>query len=141
MKKFAYVAMSLALALVCLCAFVACDAGKAGKYKFDSIKVETLLTDPKEYHAGDEFLGVELSKDAIIIELNKDGSFAIKTSDEKLGVLFNTKSGNWKVSEDDSDKIELLAGDKTYATITCKGGKLTMRVDVAVAKGEITFKK
>lgn len=138
MKKFGYFVLSLALAMACLCALVACG-GKAGTYKLSSMKVSVLGVST-EVKTGEEYEGETLSEDMFTIELKNDGAFVLKVS-EDLGLTINSVEGTWKENEDDANKIELMVGEATVYTLKYESGTLVMSIDMLVGKVEITFKK
>lgn len=139
MKKFGYVVLSLALAIVCLCSLVACG-GKAGTYKLDSMKI-SILGVSTEVKAGEEYEGEKLSADALKLELKDDGTFSFIVAEEfEFG--FDSISGSWKENEEDSNKIELMVENITVYTLTYESGKLNMTIDLKLlGKYEINFKK
>lgn len=87
MKKIAISIVALLSVVVMALAFTAC--GASGKYKFESVTAGIGALS-KTYEVGDEYLGVELTKDWFTLELNNDGTCSIKAFDSD-----SAKAGTW----------------------------------------------
>lgn len=126
MKKFAISLVALLSVVVMALAFTAC--GASGKYKFESVTVG-IGSLSKTYEVGDEYLGVELTKDWFTLELNSDGTCSIKTNDSD-----SAKTGTW--TEEDG-KIKFDVEGLTIGKATKDGSRITF--DYGAMK--ITLKK
>ncbi len=132
MKKIGYWLATVALAVICVCALVACG-GVEGTYKLYSMKMGN-----KEIKMGEEFsigLGsIKLSEDLMTLELKSDGT-AVMTV--KMGGEGMTEEGTWKTNEEDKTKVDItFDGDTETATID--GGTLVMGYE---GMGTVTLKK
>ena len=123
MKKFKIalaVLLTLVIGLVCL---TACGS-VTGTYKFSSMKMESGGVSV-EIKAGEEYMGVTISEDAVTLELKSDGTFIVSGS--MLGETLS-QEGTWEQDEEDSSKLTLTV-DGVSQTATLDGGTLTMGMD------------
>lgn len=126
MKKFAITLVAILSVVVMALSFTAC--GASGKYKFESLTVGVGSLS-KTYEVGDEYLGVELSKDWFTLELNSDGTCSIKTNDND-----SAKAGTW--TEEDGIVTFNVSGI-SISKATKDGSRITF--DYGIMK--ITLKK
>lgn len=113
------------VAVLCLCvmALAACSSG-TGTYKFSSMTIPAELTggEAVTVNVGEEFEGMSLSADSIVLELKKDDKFTMSSplmgSDE-------AESGTWKK---DGKKITLTV-DGESITATLDGKTLTLEIE------------
>lgn len=78
-----------------------------------------------EIKAGEEYMGVTISEDAVTLELKSDGTFVLSGS--MLGETLS-QEGTWEQDEEDSSKLTLTV-DGVSQTATIDGGTLTMGMD------------
>ncbi len=130
MKKIGYWLATVALAVICVCALVACG-GVEGTYKFYSMKVESMGIE-MEIKAGEEMEGITISEDFMTLELKSDGKVVLSS---KMGGAV-TVEGEWKLNDEDNSKVDITIKGDTQ-TVTLDGSKLIMEVDGS----SVTFKK
>ena len=106
--------------------FAAC--GVEGKYKFESMTVKILGAETT-FHAGEEYLGQELSKDWFTLELNNDGTCAVKTNESNTAV-----KGTW-TEEDGVIKFDVVG--ISIGKATREGNKIILNYGIMT----ITLKK
>lgn len=85
-----------------------------GTYKFEKMEVNGM-----QIEAGDEFLGIEISKDFLVLEIKSNHMFTIRNGNNEV-------SGEWEKS---GDGLVLIgtSGNKMY--ITKSFGKVTLNLD------------
>lgn len=125
MKKFAVSLVAILAVVVMALSFAACGAGK---YKFESLTVGVGSLS-KTYSVGEEYGGVELSKDWFTLELKNDGTCSIKTNDKD-----SAQTGTWK---EENGVITFDVEGLTIGKATKDGSRITF--DYGVMK--ITLKK
>lgn len=128
MKKIGYWLATVALAVICVCALVACG-GVEGTYKLYSMKMGGV-----EITLGEEMEGIVLSEDVMTLELKSGGKVVAKS---KMGGAEITEEGEWKLNDEDKTKVEITIDGETE-TATLDGDKLVM--DMA-GFGTVTLKK
>ena len=108
MKKLTMWLLSLVIAVMGLCACVACG-GIVGTYKFQSLKT-TQGGVTVELKVGEKFLGlVELSEDYAVFEIKEDGTFTVTVMDEA------SQSGTWE--EKDGEYVFTADGQPMSAKL------------------------
>ncbi len=119
MKKLTMAIVS-ALLLVCMMVMTGCSIGSpAGTYKFESMSasgegIEINL------EVGEEYMGMTLTEDFIVIELREDGTCLLTMFGEGI-------EGTW-VKE---DKTILIETEEGQTPLTISGKKITLEMDGA----------
>ncbi len=129
MKKIGYWLATVALAVICVCAFVACGSGVEGTYKFYSLKMGGM-----EIKVGEEMEGMALSEDFMTLELKSNGTVVAKN---KMAGEELTEEGTWKTNEEDKTKVDITLDGETK-TATIDGDELVIEIP---DMGTVTLKK
>ena len=129
MKKAIAGILSSALIIAICVMMTACSTSIVGEWKFYSMHQEqnNVTVDIK---AGESYMGVTISEDAIVLTINEDGSAELKMN--MAGQSANLK-GTWEEKE---GKYYLTFEGESQE-ITVKGGKLSMEN----AGAKLTLKK
>ena len=117
MKK--VLAMVLVAVMVSALALTLVACSPAGTYKFDSVTMSYGAIN-YEYKAGEKVYGVSIDEDAIILELNKDGTY-----------VFTSTFPNWEVDETgtwEKDGKKIVFDDGEFEA-TIDGKTLTLEMD------------
>lgn len=117
MKK--VLAMVLLAVMVSALALTLVACSPVGTYKFDSVTMSYGAIN-YEYKAGEKVYGVSIDEDAIILELNKDGTY-----------VFTSTFPNWEVDETgtwEKDGKKIVFDDGEFEA-TIDGKTLTLEMD------------
>lgn len=117
MKK--VLAMVLLAVMVSALALTLVACSPAGTYKFDSVTMSYGAIN-YEYKAGEKVYGVSIDENAIILELNKDGTY-----------VFTSTFPNWEVDETgtwEKDGKKIVFDDGEFEA-TIDGKTLTLEMD------------
>ena len=129
MKK--VLAMVLVAVMISALALTLVACSPAGVYKFESLSMSYGSLN-YEYKAGEKVQGVSIGSDAIILTLNKDGTYVFQSNFPGWEV---DESGTW---EKDGDKI--IFDDGEYEA-EIDGKTLILEIDEEGVDMEITLKK
>lgn len=96
--------ITLLFTVLCI-SLSACTLVYPGTYKFESMKYTSPLGGTTEYKIGDSFLGTEITKESVVLELKSDNTCEITVS---LGSLLSySTTGTWEVNAEDSSKVDI----------------------------------
>lgn len=118
MKKVLTIISAAIAAVVIAVLFAACSANYAGTYKFSSMSID-MGGATVEIKAGEEFQGVTLTEDAMVLEIKDDETWTMTTN---MGGSMS-ESGTWTTS---SEGIVLKSSDGSEIVGKLSGNTLTI---------------
>ncbi len=133
MKKVLTIISAAIAAVVIAVLFAACSANYAGTYKFSSMSMD-MGGATVEINAGEEFQGVTLTEDAIVLEIKDDETWTMTTN---IGGAM-TQTGTWTTSD---GGIVLTGEDGSEITATVSGNTITISETYSGTTQTITLKK
>ncbi len=125
--------ISAVVTTVLMCVLLtACSGSIVGTYKFSSMSM-TLPGMEMNYKAGEEYNGMTLTEDAIILEVKEDNTFTLTAN---MGGM-PSANGTWK--EEDGKYILTMEGEDQ--PVTLNGKELTMDMSQEGMSMKIVLKK
>ncbi len=128
-KLMATISAVIATALMCVL-IAACSSGSfTGTYKFSSMSMSGNGMN-MNLKVGEEYMGVSLTEDYVILEVKEDNTFTMTTAGQE-------QSGTWK--EEDGKYVLTMDGEDQTATL--KGKELTLESSEGGMNAKIILKK